>query len=84
LLKVPAKVGPNDTRYKGPILFNPGGPGGSGVNFIFGWGGRLQEIPGDEFDLIGFDPRGTVLFLLTRTAFGAHLITPQELAVPRH
>jgi pimeloyl-ACP methyl ester carboxylesterase len=47
-----------DTRI-GSIFFNPGGPGGSGVDFILGAGPFLytDEVRA-RFDLIGFDPRG--------------------------
>lgn len=40
------------------ILLNPGGPGGSGVNFLKAWGVRLQKAIGDDFHFVGFDPRG--------------------------
>lgn len=47
---------------KGSILFNPGGPGASGVELIVNAGTYFQEIIGDDvaeqFDLVGFDPRG--------------------------
>ena len=43
----------------GSLLFNPGGPGGSGVEFILLAG---QFLYSDEvrarFDMVGFDPRG--------------------------
>ncbi|WP_430645859.1 alpha/beta hydrolase [Agromyces sp. GXS1127] len=43
----------------GSLLVNPGGPGGSGFEFIaesldYATGPRLQ----DRFDVVGFDPRG--------------------------
>ncbi|KAJ7123174.1 TAP-like protein-domain-containing protein [Mycena epipterygia] len=50
---------PHDSEsYRGPILINPGGPGGSGLDIIMGAGGLLSTIIGPEFDIIGFDPRG--------------------------
>ncbi|KAL0935905.1 alpha beta hydrolase fold family [Colletotrichum truncatum] len=44
--------------YRGPVIFNPGGPGGSGVWSLKHHGKYLQDIIGDNHDLIGFDPRG--------------------------
>ncbi|MEV4637036.1 alpha/beta hydrolase [Actinoplanes sp. NPDC049548] len=47
----------------GSLLINPGGPGGSGIDFAvslsFGpaFGGLPAEVT-DKFDLVGFDPRG--------------------------
>jgi pimeloyl-ACP methyl ester carboxylesterase len=46
------------SQYLGPILFNPGGPGGSGVTTIVGLGAEFAEIFGNQFDIVGFDPRG--------------------------
>ncbi|KAF5374279.1 hypothetical protein D9758_004550 [Tetrapyrgos nigripes] len=58
LVRLPAAVGPQSTEYRGPILFNPGGPGGSGVELILAEGRDLSSIVGPQFDLVGFDPRG--------------------------
>ncbi|KAI2615316.1 alpha/beta-hydrolase [Hypoxylon sp. NC1633] len=44
--------------YKGPIFFNPGGPGGSGVFALMDRGALLQTITGKNHDIISFDPRG--------------------------
>lgn len=40
------------------ILLNPGGPGGSGVNFIYRLGAQINKVIGEEFHLLSFDPRG--------------------------
>ncbi|EIN12405.1 alpha/beta-hydrolase [Punctularia strigosozonata HHB-11173 SS5] len=58
LMKIPSKIAPGAEGYRGPILFNPGGPGGSGVDLIKRAGEQFQQILGDDYDLIGFDPRG--------------------------
>ncbi|KAF4602732.1 hypothetical protein EYR40_005949 [Pleurotus pulmonarius] len=47
--------------YKGPILFNPGGPGGSGVQMIADGGAAFSELLGANFDIVSFDPRGVGL-----------------------
>ena len=56
VLKVPA----DDTRRRlGSLVMNPGGPGGSGVDFVASdragyFGEELHRV----FDIVGFDPRG--------------------------
>ncbi|KAI9147612.1 putative hydrolase [Paramyrothecium foliicola] len=40
------------------LLINPGGPGGSGVEFLHTRGERLRTVVGDGFHLVSFDPRG--------------------------
>lgn len=44
---------------KGSILFNPGGPGGSGVEFVTTRSDLFHEVLEGNYNLIGFDPRGT-------------------------
>jgi pimeloyl-ACP methyl ester carboxylesterase len=47
------------THRIGSLFLNPGGPGGSGVDFVLGFGPFLytSEVRA-RFDLVGFDPRG--------------------------
>jgi len=40
------------------LLLNPGGPGGSGFEFIYRRGEQLNAIVGEGFHLVSFDPRG--------------------------
>jgi len=48
-----AKVEANDA--KGTIFVNPGGPGGSGIDFVQY---AVTQNLADSFDVIGWDPRG--------------------------
>lgn len=47
------------SERKGVILYNPGGPGASGFNMV-AWMGSyyVRELGLDEYDFVGFDPRG--------------------------
>jgi len=59
LARKPALVDPTDPSYKGPLIINPGGPGGSGVDFVIAGGRYLSSVVGPQFDIVGFDPRGS-------------------------
>ncbi|KAK4943236.1 hypothetical protein LTR10_017078 [Elasticomyces elasticus] len=55
LLRMKALIQP----AKGAILFNPGGPGAVGTRLVVSSGEEYQTILEGQYDLIGFDPRGT-------------------------
>jgi pimeloyl-ACP methyl ester carboxylesterase len=56
MVRLPAA---NPAIRQGSLFLNPGGPGGSGIDFVLGAGPFLftQDVR-DRFDLVGFDPRG--------------------------
>ncbi len=54
LIRKPAK---NKLRRIGSLLLNPGGPGGSGVDFLRGAINLLSNLTA-RFDLVSWDPRG--------------------------
>ncbi|KIM37592.1 hypothetical protein M413DRAFT_257941 [Hebeloma cylindrosporum] len=57
LIRIPSPL-TGTASYRGPVLFNPGGPGGSGVEAILGFGAQISKAVGPEFDVLSFDPRG--------------------------
>jgi len=55
ILKLAAKGG----NKKGSLLVNPGGPGGSGVDFVRDAGAtNISDKVRANYDVVGFDPRG--------------------------
>ncbi|NQU36954.1 MAG: alpha/beta fold hydrolase, partial [Actinobacteria bacterium] len=55
MLKVPAT---NPNKRRGAIVVNPGGPGGSGIDFARYAAGVVSGAIMAEYDIVGFDPRG--------------------------
>ncbi|MCJ1474357.1 hypothetical protein MMC13_003015 [Lambiella insularis] len=78
----------NPSTETGTLIFNPGGPGGSGTGSTYRLGPLLDEILGGRYDVLGFDPRdinmplprvtclqneGTLWQMLATTAPSLHL-----------
>ncbi|HEY7487829.1 MAG TPA: alpha/beta hydrolase [Streptosporangiaceae bacterium] len=55
MIRLPAK---NKSNRIGSLLTNPGGPGGSGIEFLRGSATEFSQSLRNRFDLVGFDPRG--------------------------
>ncbi|MGH8251839.1 MAG: alpha/beta hydrolase [Steroidobacteraceae bacterium] len=56
LARIPAS---DPARRIGTLFLNPGGPGGAGLDLIFGgFGSFVADQLHGRFDVVGFDPRG--------------------------
>lgn len=55
VLRVPAQ---DKKARRGALVVNPGGPGGSGVQYASAGSLQFGSNLSDHFDIVGFDPRG--------------------------
>lgn len=77
VLAVVRKNATDLNNYLGPLFVNPGGPGGSGVEWVIEGGKALQAAAGENHDIISWDPRG-----VGATTPSAHCWTnPQEVQI---
>lgn len=62
VIRLPATVAEGHPSHGGSIIVNPGGPGGSGVQYALSVARRLQDglsqEGGKQFEIVSFDPRG--------------------------
>ncbi|WJV48827.1 alpha/beta hydrolase [Streptomyces flavofungini] len=45
-------------KRRGVLTFNPGGPGGAGLDLSLVFAGGLPKNVREQYDMVGFDPRG--------------------------
>ena len=57
-LPVTRRPASNQDDRIGSLIINPGGPGGSGVDFAFFADGWASSTLLERFDIVGWDPRG--------------------------
>ena len=57
-LQVIKSAAKNSKERLGSIVVNPGGPGGSGIDYAFSANTIVSKELGSKFDIIGFDGRG--------------------------
>ncbi len=55
-IKAKRQVATDPAKREGTLLINPGGPGGSGIDYL-GYIGLAKSITA-AYDVLGFDPRG--------------------------
>ncbi|WLW54168.1 alpha/beta hydrolase [Streptomyces sp. YU58] len=53
-----SRVKHTGTKFQGPLLVNPGGPGASGLDLAGFVASKLPKEVAAQYDVIGFDPRG--------------------------
>lgn len=58
-LRIRVKIRPADGKSsKGLLFINPGGPGGSGVEFLNSFASQASRDLRNDYGIVGFDPRG--------------------------
>ena len=58
-LRLKVKLRPaDDASPRGLLFINPGGPGGSGVDFVKSFADKASRALRENYGIVGFDPRG--------------------------
>ncbi|EAT86810.1 hypothetical protein HBH56_152190 [Parastagonospora nodorum] len=61
------------------VIYNPGGPAGSGIAaFLAGSGDRIMEYTGSKYNVVSFDPRGVNASDVDLTCFPGEADTREE------
>ncbi|GAB7105579.1 alpha/beta hydrolase [Streptomyces phaeofaciens JCM 4814] len=67
---------------QGPLLVNPGGPGGRGLSLAGFVASALPEAVASQYDIIGFDPRGVGASTPALDCRPGHFATVRPDSVP--
>ena len=82
MAKVPAKSG----KPIGSLFVNPGGPGESGIDLVSGADKIFSKALRDQYDIVGFDPRGvgssTAVDCVSDAELGKYLDSEFDLSTP--
>ena len=82
MAKVPAANG----KPIGSLFVNPGGPGGSGIDLVSGADKIFSKALRDQYDIVGFDPRGvgssTAVDCVSDAELGKYLDSEFDLSTP--
>ena len=82
MAKVPAANG----KPIGSLFVNPGGPGGSGIDLVSGADKTFSKALRDQYDIVGFDPRGvgssTAVDCVSDAELGKYLDSEFDLSTP--
>jgi pimeloyl-ACP methyl ester carboxylesterase len=84
-LAVIRQLATNQSQLDGSIVVNPGGPGGSGIQYLQG-GNVADAAVSAHYNLVGFDPRGVgqsnPVECLTDSQMDTFLATPPDPNTP--
>ena len=82
MAKVPAANG----KPVGSLFVNPGGPGESGIDLVSGADKIFSKALRDQYDIVGFDPRGvgssTAVDCVSDAELGKYLDSEFDLSTP--
>ena len=82
MAKVPAANG----KPIGSLFVNPGGPGESGIDLVSGADKIFSKALRDQYDIVGFDPRGvgssTAVDCVSDAELGKYLDSEFDLSTP--
>jgi pimeloyl-ACP methyl ester carboxylesterase len=78
-----AKHTGTDAQFQGPLLVNPGGPGGEGRSFAFRVFSSASASVQQAYDVIGFDPRGVAASQPSLSCDADYFLPVRQDYVPR-